>query len=249
MQRLVKPGSQEEQVGRLILAAMLVLLLPSIPFGQYLTYPFVILSTWFHEMGHGLTAILLGFEFQQLEIYPSGSGVAITAYAQPPSALSRAMIAAGGPLAPAIVGSLLILASAHQKLWRPVLLGLAVVIGISTLIWVRSVIGLTVLPLVAVIMMGFAWKASDGVMRFTLQFLGIHAALSMFGQWDYLLMENAVIGGQTIPSDTGAIEQALALPHWLWAALIIVTAAVMILASLKYALKVRLPDNVIQFKQ
>ncbi len=249
MQRLVRPGSQEEQVGRLILAAALVLFLPALPLGNYIAYPFVILSTWFHEMGHGLTAIALGYEFEQLEIYASGSGVALTRYAQEPSAISRALVALGGPMAPAIIGSLLILSSAHQRLWRPVLLGLAVVIGFSTVIWVRSIVGIVVLPLVAVILMGIAWKASEGVTRFMLQFLGIHAALSMFGQWDYLLMESAVIGGRSMPSDTGAMEQALALPHWLWAGLIIVTAAAMILASLKYALKPRLPDNVIQFKQ
>ena len=57
---MVKPGSQAEHVGRLILAVIVVLALPALPFGNYLTYPFVILTTWFHEMGHGLTAMALG---------------------------------------------------------------------------------------------------------------------------------------------------------------------------------------------
>ena len=45
----VRPGSQEEQVGRLILAGVLVLFLPALPFGNFLIWPFVILTTWFHE--------------------------------------------------------------------------------------------------------------------------------------------------------------------------------------------------------
>ena len=31
---------------------------PALPSGAYLIYPFVILTTWFHEMGHGLAALL-----------------------------------------------------------------------------------------------------------------------------------------------------------------------------------------------
>ncbi len=248
MRQFVKPGSQEEKVGRLILAAVLVLFLPSLPLGNYLAYPFVILSTWFHEMGHGLTAIMLGFNFEALEIYSNGSGVALTSYPQTPSNISRALISAGGPMGPAFVGSALIIASRDPRFWRPALLGLSAVIGISTLIWVRSWTGWLVLPLTGLVMAAIALKASEGITRFTLQFLGIHAALSMFGQWDYLLMESAVIGGQQMPSDTGAIEQALLLPHWLWAGLIIVSATAMILASLKYALKPVLPQNRQQFK-
>lgn len=248
MRQFVKPGSQEEKVGRLILAAVLVLFLPSLPLGNYLAYPFVILSTWFHEMGHGLTAIMLGFDFEALEIYSDGSGVALTRYDAAPSNISRALISAGGPMGPAFIGSALIIASRDPRFWRPALLGLAAVIGLSTLIWVRSWTGWLVLPLSGLVIAAIALKASEGVTRFTLQFLGIHAALSMFGQWDYLLMESAVIGGQRMPSDTGAMEQALLLPHWLWAGLIIVSATAMILASLKYALKPVLPQNRQQFE-
>jgi len=58
-------------------------------------------------------------------------------------------------------------------------------------------------------------------------------------------------------SDTGQIEAALWLPHWVWASLILLTSAGMVGASLKYALsdKRRLsrqpkrPANVLQFKR
>ena len=72
MQSMVQPGSQAEQVGRLILAVVVVLALPALPFGNYLMYPFVILTTWFHEMGHGLTALMLGQNFDQLQIFADG---------------------------------------------------------------------------------------------------------------------------------------------------------------------------------
>ena len=59
MQPIVTPGSQSEAIGRLVVAGLVVTMLPALPFGSYLIYPFAILTTWFHEMGHGLTALLM----------------------------------------------------------------------------------------------------------------------------------------------------------------------------------------------
>lgn len=46
--------------------------------GSYLLYPFTILATWFHEMGHGLAALLTGNSFERLLIFPDGSGLALS---------------------------------------------------------------------------------------------------------------------------------------------------------------------------
>lgn len=232
----VRPGSQEEQVGRLVIAAIVIAVLPGLPLGNYLLYPFTILTTWFHEMGHGLAALLLGYRFEQLVIYANGSGYAESSSPEDISSLSSALIAAGGPLGPSVAGSLLILASSRQQWWKPALLALAGVIGVSVLIWVRSWTGVIVLPLVTVGLSWIALKARPGLQLFALQFLGVLAALSMFRDWDYLFSESAIIGGQPMYSDTGAIEQALWLPHWVWAIAIILASGAMIGASLKYAL-------------
>lgn len=253
----VEPGSQAEQVGRLVLAGFIVIALPSLPLGNYLIYPFTILTTWFHEMGHGLTALLMGQQFERLMIYPDGSGVAESLVENDVSPLTRAAIAAGGPLAPSLFGAALILASAHEKLWRPALWFTAITIFASVIIYVRSVVGYAVLPLVGAALSLVAWKASPGISRFTLQFLGVLGAMSMLRDFNYLFTESAVIGGREMLSDTGQIEAALWLPHWVWAGLIIAVSAVMVGASLKYALsdtrrmkrKPKLPANVLQFKR
>ena len=261
MMSMVEPGSQAEQVGRLVLAVVVILFLPALPFGNYLIYPFSILTTWFHEMGHGMTAIVMGQDFERLLIFADGSGVAESTLDSEAGALTRAAIAAGGPLAPSVAGSLLILASANDKYWRPTLVGLAAVIAGSTLFYVRSGVGLAMLPLVGALIGLVAWRAPDGFVRFMLQFLGVLAAMSMLRDFDYLFTEQAVIGGQSMLSDTGAIEAALFLPHWFWAAMIIIASTLMIGASLKYALRdqrrppkpprkpnLRKPDNVLQFR-
>lgn len=232
-----RPQSQSEQVGRLIIAAALVLFLPQLPLGNYLLYPFAILTTWFHEMGHGLTALLLGWQFDRLILFPDGSGVAESYTLGEPGRLSQALVGAGGPLGPVVVGALLILASARHTLWRPALYTLAAAIALSVVIWVRSATGLIVLPLVGALIALIAWRASDGPARFALQFLGVLAGFSMFRDWHYLFTESAVIAGRPILSDTGVIEQALFLPHWIWAILLTALSGLILGASLKFALR------------
>lgn len=231
--------SREEHIRYLALAAGALLVLPFVPFGNFVLYPFMILSTWFHEMGHGLTAVTMGFDFERLVLLPDGSGFAQYSFPESAGRFSHAVVAASGPMGPAMVGSALILASPHEKLWRPALYTLAAVIGVSTVIWVRSLLGWIVLPGIALLLVLIATRGSPTLERFTLQFLGLQAALSMFQQWDYLMVESAVIAGREQLSDTGAIEAYLLLPHWLWAGLIIGLAALMIGASLRYALSER----------
>ena len=254
---LTRPGSRAEQAGRLVLAGLVVVMLPALPLGNYLIYPFTILTTWFHEMGHGLTALALGQEFRQLMIFASGSGVAESRIAPDAPAWTFAAIAAGGPLAPCLAGAVLILASAHPRLWRPALWLAAAAILASVAIWVRSPVGYAMLPLVAGLLALVAWRGQPGLARFTLQFLGILAAMSMLRDVHYLFTRQAVIEGQTVLSDTGQIAAVTGLPHWLWAAAILLVSAVMVGGALTYALaEKRLrppprkpPANVLQFRR
>lgn len=255
--QLVTPGSQGEAIGRLVVAGLVVTMLPALPFGTYLIYPFAILTTWFHEMGHGLTALLLGQHFEQLLIFANGSGVAESRVAGDASRFVHAAIAAGGPFAPSVVGAGLIMASAHPRTWRPVLWLAAAAIMLSVVIWVRSATGWWALPLVAAILAGVAWRGSPGFVRFSLQFLGVLGAMSMLRDFSYLFTEQAVIGGQAMLSDTGQIEAVLGLAHWFWAGAILLISGTMVGAALKYALAEhrlrppprKLPANVLQFKR
>lgn len=257
MEPLVKPGSQGEAIGRLVVAGLVVTMLPALPFGTYLIYPFAILTTWFHEMGHGLTAMATGQHFARLMIFANGSGVAESAVAADASPFVHAAIAAGGPLAPSAVGAGLIVASAHPRAWRAVLWLAVAAILASVGIWVRSPTGWWALPLVAAILGLVAWRGSPAWQRFTLQFLGVLGGMSMLRDFNYLFTEQAVIGGQAMLSDTGAIEAALGLPHWLWAGLILMLSGLMLGAALKYALADKrlrppprkLPANVLQFRR
>ncbi|MBU2340783.1 MAG: M50 family metallopeptidase [Alphaproteobacteria bacterium] len=228
--------TQQQQVGQLIIAGALVIFLPQLPLGNYLLYPFTILTTWFHEMGHGLAALALGWEFERLVLLADGSGYAESYSPADPGALAAAFVSLGGPLGPSVIGAALIAATRRHEWWRPALYALAAIILLSTLIWVRSMVGFVVLPLIAAALVAIALRARGGLVRFSVQFLGVLGALSMLRDWHYLFSYSGMIGGRPMLSDTGALEQALWLPYWLWAIVIIAISAAMVGAALKFAL-------------
>jgi len=131
----------------LIAAAIATILLWQVPGGNYILYPFTILATWFHEMGHGLAALLLGGQFEQLQISPNGSGLAYHSGALFLGPIGQALVAAAGPMGPPIAGAILIQASRSFKVASLSLKILGSFLILSTLIWVRSLFGLVAVPL------------------------------------------------------------------------------------------------------
>lgn len=130
----------------LLLAAFITVALWQMPFGNFILYPFTILATWFHEMGHGLTAIALGGRFEKLMIFPNGSGLAYHSGGLAFGAVGKALVSAGGLMGPSIAGAALLLASRQRKSARQVLFVLGTLLIFSTLIWVRALYGWLMYP-------------------------------------------------------------------------------------------------------
>jgi hypothetical protein len=171
------PPSPSARPGRhsvvwLVAAAGLTVLLWQFPWGNYLLYPFTLLATWFHEMGHGLMALLLGGEFHRLEIYPDGSGLAIHSGQLFLGRVGRALVAAAGPMGPPLAGALFILTSRRRGTARLGLVFLGSLLLLSTLLWVRSPFGLLFLPAMGLGILAVARWASPWLRGFALQFLG-----------------------------------------------------------------------------
>ena len=220
----------------LIAAAIATILLWQVPAGNYILYPFTILATWFHEMGHGLMALLLGGQFRKLEIFGNGSGVASYAMSLSLAPIGPALVAAAGPMGPPIAGAALILASRSFKLATLSLKILGVFLLVSTIIWVRSLFGIVAIPLLGLIILGIALKAPRWVQGFTVQFLGVQACVSTYHQLDYLFSYSA---GPLGLSDTAQIQQRLLLPYWFWGGLMAVGSLVILVQSLRLAYRSR----------
>ncbi|MBV9868514.1 MAG: M50 family metallopeptidase [Abitibacteriaceae bacterium] len=222
----------------LVLAGMVTIAAWQLPFGNYIAYPFTILATWFHEMGHGLMALLMGAQFDRLLIYPDGSGVAYHTSPAGDFLLGRikdALVAAAGPMGPPIAGAAFILASRRFKTAHISLLLLGAAMLLATLIWVRSLFGFISIPLMGLLIMAIGLRAPRWTQEFTIQLLGVQACISTFHQLDYLFMSQGIIGGQVMLSDSSQIAQNLLLPYWFWGALMAIGSVVLLLGSLYLA--------------
>ncbi|MBD2560289.1 MULTISPECIES: M50 family metallopeptidase [Nostoc] len=216
----------------LIAAAIATALLWQVPGGDYILYPFTILATWFHEMGHGLMALLLGGQFQKLQIFSNGSGVATYGIRSSLGPIGPAMVAAAGPMGPPLAGAALILASRSFTAASLSLKILGSFLLFSTLIWVRSWFGLVAIPLLGLIILGIALRAPRWAQGFAIQFLGVQACVSTFHQLDYLFSSSA---GSLGLSDTAQMQRYLLLPYWFWGGLMAIASLVILVQSLRVA--------------
>lgn len=211
------------------LAVAATLALHFVPYGDFFLYPFALLGTWAHEMGHGLTALLVGGSFDRLLLFPDLGGVAYSS--RPDTVLAPALVAAGGLVGPAVAGGMTVVAGARPRLARVVLYLFAALLLVSLALWVRNGFGAAaVLGLGA----GFGVLArygADGVKLMVAQFTGIQLCLGSLSDFDYMFTRDFVRDGQRQISDTQAIAEQLFLPYWFWGGLIALTSILILLGA------------------
>jgi len=202
----------------LILAAIVFIFLRQIPYGQTIQWPFVIITTFVHEMGHGLVAILTGGKLLQIEIYQNASGLART---QTIAGWRQAVIAAGGLLAPSLVGGAFIIAGKSKYASSRVFFAFSVFILLCCVLWVRSAFGLLILLPTGILFLLLSLKGSTTIQHFIIQFIGVHMLVDTFTRTlSYLFSSSVIVAGQTRHSDTAMIAQHLIGGTLFWASII-----------------------------
>lgn len=225
----------------IFIIAILVFVIWQTPSLGVIRYPFILLGTWFHEMGHGLTALCLGGNFLYLEIFKNGGGVAFTSYNPQnlflPYNITRALVAAGGLLGPCFVGSLLIISAVKNKwaLWA--LRVLVLMIIASLIIWVRSIIGIAVLGCISLLLIGVLYSKKEHLIIWTVLFLGLQSTLSTYLQLNYLFTGTFIRDGAEQTSDTQQIANNLFGTYWFWAFIVIFISAIILWKSYRYYLR------------
>lgn len=209
-------------------AAAVSLILPRIPYGRNLLYPFALLGTWVHEMGHGVFAILAGGSFNRLVIYQNLGG---TAYSSGVGSFGRAFVAAGGLLGPALAGGLIIVLGSRQSTARWVLAGLSILLALSLVFFVRNVFGWVALGIIAAALGPLAFYGPELLRIFVAQLIGIQFCLASWGTLDYMFTKEFRRNGQVINSDTQEIAEVLLLPYWFWGGLIAIMSFLVMASS------------------
>ncbi len=209
----------EGQLIRVFWAAVILsLLVPRVPYGRLLLYPFALLGTWAHEMGHGVTALLAGGSFRRLEIHRNLDGLAWSSGVGP---FGRAVVAAGGLLAPAVAGGLVIVLGAQESTAPWILAGLAVAVLASVVLFVRNTFGWIALALTGLALIPVASLAPEVIRVFIAQLVGIQFCVASWGSLNYMFTKNFYRNDGTLTdSDTQTIANVLLLPYWFWGGLI-----------------------------
>jgi len=200
----------------LIAVAVSVVVGSFVPFGGVLLYPFTLLATWIHEMGHGITAVVVGGRFDYLEIFSDASGLAYTSHPAAARALG-AWISLGGLVAPPIVGAIVLGTARGPRRAQIVLVTLAVALVASLAVWVRSVTGFVAVPLVAALIAYFVRWGSPRERMFLAQFLGLRLALDTLGRgMDYIFTDSVTIAGVKRTSDIASVAEGFGGPRVVW---------------------------------
>lgn len=210
--------SQGELIRAFWAAVAISIVVPRVPKGRVLLYPFALLGTWAHEMGHGLTALVVGGSFRRLEIHRNLDGLAFSTGL---SRLGKALVAAGGLLAPALAGGGFIVLGSRQSTAPWILAGLAATLLVSLVLFVRNLFAWFALGLVGLVLVPVAWRSPEVIRIFVAQLVGIQFCVASWGSLDYMFTRHfRRWDGTLTPSDTQTIAEVLLLPYWFWGALI-----------------------------
>ena len=137
-------------------AAALTLALYFIPQLEVIARPLALLSTVVHELGHGLTALMLGGDLHRLVIWSDGSGQA--EYSGAFGRLGFAATAAGGLLGPPIGALAMFLASRGARAARYALTALLLLLLVALVLWVRNVFGVAFVASLCGLLGLLLWK-------------------------------------------------------------------------------------------
>ncbi len=205
-----------------LLLTLFIFLLLQLPGLTFIQYPFRLLGTWFHEMGHGVTALLLGGKFRHLEIYENGGGVAYSSVSNSylPYNIARALTAAGGLIGSTIAGSICIVAAKKPKTTTYALGSLLFVIILSLILYIRSFWGILILSAFALGLVIIFKLKNASLQKSTLLFLGLQAVLSSYYELGYLFTKQFERFGKINYSDTETIAQNTFGTYWFWGIII-----------------------------
>lgn len=217
-------------------AALLTVILWQVPiYGDLALYPFTLLATFAHEMGHGLTAILVGGSFESLVLYPNGAGVA--SWHGHVGPLERALVAAGGLVGPSVAGAALLAASRDSSRSRVLLYAIGLGMLLTAVAVVRSPFAFAFVSGTGLVLVLAGARLSTGWATFLVQLLGVQLCVALFRDIDYMFSDGGIVAGRSHGSDSAAMAEALLLPFWFWGGVTAVFSAVVLALGLWFALK------------
>jgi hypothetical protein len=178
-------------------------------------YPLKILVVFFHELSHGLAAILTGGSIARIEVVAAEGGLCVTMGG------SRFITLSAGYLGSLVWGGLILLLSARTRLDRGVAVALGAVLVLVSLLWVRPfgsfgfIFGLAS----GAVFVGMGLLLPEVVNDFVLRVVGLTSCL-----YAVLDIKSDILDRPHLRSDAVMLAEATGLPSIFWGVLWIVVA-------------------------
>ena len=216
----------------LLIAVVIVVVLQNIPSLRFLMYPFNLLATWIHEMGHGLTAEMMGGNFNKLVINADTSGYA--SYSYNPltmGSMAKATISSAGYMGTAIFGTFMLFFRRKDGFVKAFSVMLSVFMIASLIIYVRSWVGVFFVVPFSALLLFIGLKSSGEINKMVYNFLAAQIALNTVLDIKVLFSvgnsSGGVMGMANLQSDAAKIADILIFPYWFWASLWLLTSVLL----------------------
>jgi hypothetical protein len=190
--------SQKYQFWLLLLAAIIVLQLP------FVSIPFKWLESYFHEISHGLTALITGGSIVQIQLFPNGAGLCTTRGG------SAFLISFMGYAGAILWGSMIYsLASIHRKVAQVFSVLLMCLLVFSIVLWVRDLLTFIIVSVLLMLVIAQFKFSSQRYRQKMVQITGLLVLLNSLQSPLYLL------DGRSL-GDGSALAQLTFIPELVW---------------------------------
>jgi hypothetical protein len=190
---------------RFILLVVCALLLSAFPI---IHYPFGWFETFFHELSHGLVALISGGKLHRIELNFDGSGLCTTAGG------AELLILFAGYAGSAIWGSLVYLSVSKNKAYhaKAISVFLSALILLVAILWARDLITFVILGVIGSLFV-FAYRYGSGqTTQLIIEFLAIYIVL------DAIRSPLHLLDGRSI-GDGSELAQITRIPEIFWVAI------------------------------
>jgi len=193
-------------------------------------YPLKILVVFFHEMSHGLAALLTGGSVVRIDVVAAEGGLCVTMGG------SRFVTLSAGYLGSLLWGGLILLLSARTRLDRGVSVVLGGILVLTALLFVRPFAGFGFLfgLLSGVALVGIGLLLPEAVNDYLLRVVGLTSCL-----YAVLDIKSDILDRPELRSDAAMLGDLTGLPTVFWGVLWIAVAVVAALYFLLVACKVK----------
>jgi hypothetical protein len=213
---------QRHQFWLFLLAAVIIRQIPLV------SIPFNWLESYFHEISHGIAALVSGGDIIRIQLFTNGAGLCTT---QGGSRLLISFFGYGGAI---IWGGLIYsFAGQHQRFAQLSSAFIAVLLLSSILLWARDLLTIVIL-LVLFIMFGVTIKLQQlKVLQMMMQLFGLLVLLNSLFSPSYLL------DGRNL-GDGAALAELTFIPEVVWVAIwsLMALGVLYVLSKVKAAKKV-----------